>query len=133
MFYKGVVLGKHAIGATDFEHNFWLQPYCFSGFLITDLLLLFFVLILFIYFFHRIGGGGGGWGGEGGGGGVVGIPTAAKVPLCLTLPPHPVRSTDMVSHPKGFAPFSFILREIHSGLSKRNRHVLNCVLISKYY
>ena len=32
--------------------------------------------------------------------------------------------------PKGFAPFSFILRDIHSGLSKRNRQVLDCVLAS---
>ena len=56
------------------------------------------------------------------------FPTAAKLPFCLTLPPHPVRSTDAVFRPKGFAPFSFILIEIHSGLSKRNRHVLNCVL-----
>ena len=54
----------------------------------------------------------------------------SKVPLCLTLPPHPVRSTDAVPHPKGFALFSLILREIHSSLSKRNRHVLNCVLAS---
>ena len=36
----------------------------------------------------------------------------------------------MVSHPKGFAPFSFILKNIHSGLSKRNRQILNCVLAS---
>ena len=62
--------------------------------------------------------------------GGVGIPTAAKVPLCLTLPPRPVRSIDVVSHPKGFAPFSFILREIHSGLCKKNKQVLNCVLAS---
>ena len=63
------------------------------------------------------------WGGGGGRGRGCRYSDRSQGP---TLPPRPMRSADAV----GFAPFSFILKEIHSGLSKRNRHVLNCVLAS---
>ena len=46
--------------------------------------------------------------------GDVDIPTAAIVLLCLTLPTRPVRST----YAKGFAPYSFILKEVQRETDK---------------